>query len=186
MLHFLGSVDEGTGIVRAAPLALATRESDFDLEAEGKLHMRRARILDHSSGSRQSDPPLLAATRRGVLAEFRRLLNSGANFDVRDERGFTPLHVAALAGRTKMLDELLERNVDVDAHDAEGRTTLNWTAEQRIPEMVEKLLAHGANPNLYPPDVLGCLNQAVVHRQHRMIKNLLGHGAESNAIDGRG
>ena len=174
---------EGTVLSEVHPWLLLHESPISTIDHSGKTYTRIARMLDYSSGSRHSDAPLLVTIRNGDLSEFQKTLRSGANLDVKDGRGCTPLHVAVLTGRAQILDALLDRNVEVDAQDAAGRTALNLAAEQGIPETVEKLLAHGANPDIHPFDEPGSLNQALLKKQYRIIKILLDNGAEVNEKD---
>ena len=174
---------EGTALSEVHPWLLLHESPISTLHLSGKGYTGIARMLDYSSGSRQSDAPLLVTMRNGDLSEFRNILRSSVNLDIKDGRGCTPLHVAVLTGQVQMLDALLERNVEIDAVDAVGRTALNLAAEHGTPETVEKLLAHGANPNLHPFDELGTLNQALIKKRHRIIKILLDNGAEVNKKD---
>lgn len=174
---------EGTVFSEVHPWLLLHESPISTLGQSGKGFTRIARMLDYSSSSKQSDAPLLVTIRNRDLSEFQNILRSGANLDVKDGRGCTPLHVAVLTGQAQMLDALLDRNVEVDAADAAGRTALNWAAEQGTPETVETLLAHGANPNLHPFDESGSLNQALLKKRHRIIKILIDNRAEINKKD---
>ena len=174
---------EGTTLSEVRPWLLLHESPISTLDLSGKGFTRIARMLDYSSGSRQSDAPLLVAIRNRDLSEFQNTLRSGANLDVKDARGCTPLHIAVLTDQAQMLDALLNRNVEVDAADAAGRTALNLAAEHGTPETVKKLLAHGANPNLHPFDEPGSLNQALLKKQHSIIKILIDNGAEVNKRD---
>ena len=179
-------VIEGTALAEVRPWLLLLESPISTLDLSGKSYTRIARMLDSSSGSRHSDAPLLNTIRNGNLSEFQKLLDSGAQLDVKDGHGWTPLHVAVLTGQAQMLDKLLDRNVEVDAQGAAGRTALNLAAEEGIPEIVEKLLAHDANPNLHPFDEFGSLIQALIKKQHRIIRILLDNGAEVNEKDALG
>ncbi|MCJ1386837.1 hypothetical protein MMC17_009965 [Xylographa soralifera] len=182
---FTSEVDsmEGTALPEVHSWLLLHESPISTSHLSGKEYTRIARRLDYSSGSRKSEAPLLVAIRNRDLSEFRNILRSSSNLDIKDGRGCTPLHLAVLTGQAEMLDALLDRNFVVDAVDAVGRTALNLAAEEGSPETVERLLAHGANPNLHPSDEAGCLNQALLKKQHRIIKILIDHGAEVNKKD---
>ena len=169
---------EGTALSEVHPWLLLHESPISTLDLSGKGHTRLLRMLDYSSSSIQPDAPLLSAIRNRDLSEFKNILRSGINLDMKDSRSCTPLHLTALTGQAQMLDALLDRNVEVDAADAAGRTALNLAAEQGTPEIVEKLLAHGADPNLHPVDEMGSLNQALIKKNYRIIKILIDNGAE--------
>ncbi|TXH70070.1 MAG: hypothetical protein E6Q88_08675 [Lysobacteraceae bacterium] len=57
-----------------------------------------------------------------VLAGLRRLLDEGGSMQVRDPRGFGPLHLAALHGLLRVTQLLLREGADPGARDALNRT----------------------------------------------------------------
>lgn len=57
-----------------------------------------------------------------VLAGLHRLLDEGATLQVRDPRGFGPLHLAALHGLLRVTRQLLDDGADPQARDALNRT----------------------------------------------------------------
>lgn len=88
---------------------------------------------------------LHSAAIAGDLAEAQRLLEQGANSNVRhgSYRG-TPLQYAAAAGHLDMVHLLLKHQADVEAKDSNGRTPLLWAAKHGRPKVVEELLSAGA------------------------------------------
>jgi hypothetical protein len=81
----------------------------------------------------------------------KRLLDAGADVNVADERGFTPLMMAANS-KTKSAEVvrmLLERGGDVQAKDVSGRTAADWARIGSQPEIMKALpggLAKSAVP----------------------------------------
>lgn len=57
-----------------------------------------------------------------VLAGIARLLDEGASLQVRDPRGFGPLHLAALHGLLRVTQQLLHDGADPESRDALNRT----------------------------------------------------------------
>ncbi|MFZ5636236.1 MAG: ankyrin repeat domain-containing protein [Pseudomonadota bacterium] len=57
-----------------------------------------------------------------VLAGVARLLDEGATLQVRDPRGFGPLHLAALHGLLQVTRQLMRDGADAEARDALNRT----------------------------------------------------------------
>ena len=82
-----------------------------------------------------------------LLESFLPKDNSNVNVDVNSKTvdgGYTPLHLAALAGHTDCVEQLLEcKNIDIHVADAFGRTPL-VAAEQNFKTDVARLLrSHG-------------------------------------------
>ena len=51
-------------------------------------------------------------------------LQHGAKIDVRDKKGFTPIHIAALHGHATVLSMLYLKKANLDVRDNKGRTPL--------------------------------------------------------------
>jgi len=77
------------------------------------------------------------------------LLQNGATVNLKDHKGWYPLHYAAQNYRAKIANLLLKKGADIEAKDDYGNTPL-WRsvfASQGRGEMISLLLSHGANPN---------------------------------------
>ncbi len=75
------------------------------------------------------------------------LLQKGANPNVRDKEGMTPLMLATQLRFVEGLKILLKENADVDQTNNQGETALIRAVQLRDSEMVRLLLAKGANPD---------------------------------------
>lgn len=102
--------------------------------------------------------PMLVYVCRGDNREHPdkvlRLLELGADIDVRNYKGKTALHCAAKAGFLTVIDLLIEKGATIDAPDNNGETALFEAIRSTIKDgekqraAIEALLANGANPNL--------------------------------------
>lgn len=70
----------------------------------------------------------------------RFLLQRGANVNLADRSGRTPLHLAASKGYLDLILTLLDKGADVEARDGLGRTPRNIAAEVGQTEVMELLL----------------------------------------------
>lgn len=86
--------------------------------------------------------------------EILRLLELGADINVRNYKGKTALHCAAKAGFLSVIDLLIEKGATIDAPDNNGETALFEAIRSTIKDgekqraAIEALLFKGANPNL--------------------------------------
>ncbi len=74
------------------------------------------------------------------------LLSRGANPDIRDNAGNTPLIIAAQLGFTEGAELLLIKNASINLANNSGETPLIVATQQRNVPMVRLLIANGADP----------------------------------------
>jgi tetratricopeptide (TPR) repeat protein len=93
--------------------------------------------------------PIVEAVSNGNKAEVEVLLARGADVNVKDHRGRTPLFFAAAnkAGTKDMVELLLARGADINAKDVDGETPLHYAPFSRQKDIVELLLIKGADVN---------------------------------------
>ncbi|WP_299196631.1 ankyrin repeat domain-containing protein [uncultured Erythrobacter sp.] len=77
----------------------------------------------------------------------RFLLQRGANPNIRDNAGLTPLQLATRLGFVEGVEELLKKGAQVTVADSQGETPLMSAVHQRNVELVRRLLAEGADPD---------------------------------------
>ena len=84
----------------------------------------------------------MEAGRGGIISD---LLEAGADFKTRDERGRTLLHIAASKGKPDMVQLLLREEADINALDSWGVPPLFLAIENDHMATARALLAGGAN-----------------------------------------
>jgi ankyrin repeat protein len=91
-------------------------------------------------------PLLMASSGRnskdGSVVRF--LLEHGADINVQNQFGRTPLHEASHYGVLEIVRLLLEHGADVEAKYNDGKTALQEAVERGHDEVVELLREHGA------------------------------------------
>lgn len=94
----------------------------------------------HSFASTEADRNLLAAAKSGNIASITELLNSGANINIKDDKGETPLHLAVTGGFTSVASILLERGADAGLANMKGVTPLMIAAFKNYTDIVKLLI----------------------------------------------
>lgn len=118
------------------------------------------------------------------------LLDMGADIELRNARGRTPLLSAAwgldsgtsMEYRRRTFELLLARGADIQAADEEGKTVLHYTLEAArvAPEFVRVVLEHGADPNALTEYGASPLMRAARSVHLPSIELLLEHGADAS------
>src|SRR5262249_3391188 len=98
-----------------------------------------------------------------------------------EDRGVTPLHVAAESGATEAVRLLLKKGADANARDDNGRTPLLLAAEHHRPEIVRLLIEAGANADA--KDDLGSVPLCWATGDKACVEMLLKAHADFNAAD---
>lgn len=103
--------------------------------------------------------------------------------EARDNDGCTPLHAAAVSGRTELAEMLLSRSADANAADAHGRTPLHHAAARGSTACCELLVAHGALHARLDDAGRAPLHFAAYGGHHNTAAALLVGGAACDARD---
>jgi len=100
-------------------------------------------IVDPRTGQK-----LLAAAQNGDLSEIKRQLKSGADVNVTDEFGWSPLMISAAEGHEDVVKFLLDRCANIHIQDKSGRNAAAIARAKAKFEIEEILLGHGkVRPN---------------------------------------
>ena len=98
---------------------------------------------DISSG----ETALHIVTERRDALWIKFLANRGANPNIRDKKGVSPLQVAVRLGYTEGVEALIEAGADININDTAGETPLIAAVHRRDSALVRLLLEKGANPD---------------------------------------
>ena len=84
---------------------------------------------------------------KGNIEAVKQFLADGADVNVKDKDGGTPLSYAAFHGQTEIVELLIAKGADVNAKNKYGVTPLHFAAGYGRKETVELLIAKGADVN---------------------------------------
>jgi tetratricopeptide (TPR) repeat protein len=96
--------------------------------------------------------PLMEAAFKGDLAELKRLLNAGADVNVKDDDRSTSLMVAASQGHMAIVHELIAKGADINMQNKYGWTSLMLATSAKHTEIIKLLLSNGADPKIKKRD----------------------------------
>ncbi len=188
---------------------LASHGADVDARSTARDYQRhitaegRPKSLDSGGFT-----PLLYAARENCGACVDALLAKGADIDLADPDGVSPLHIAVMNANWDLAKKLVEAGADVDQWDIfgaaplftavgsrsrtdGGRGSIDPLNETTGLEIVRLLLERGANPNMQlffrPANVRGATNtrgstpliRASNNNDLEIVKLLLEHGADA-------
>lgn len=113
------------------------------------------------------------------------LIANGANVNERNEKGWTPLHLAATCRNPQTAEVLIAHGADLHAKTIYGQTPLHCASYSDCPEVAELLIACGAeieeSSNGETP-----LYTAIENGYPEVVRVLVANGAEVNVSDSWG
>ena len=130
---------------------------------------------------------IFEACAAGELERVERLVNAGTINEYSAD-GWTPLHLAAFFGHTKVAEHLLSHDADVTARsrNPNGNTPLHAALAGNHKFVAGLLIGRGADVNA--PDAAGWrpLHLAAANSNLDAIKALIAQGADVTAANGEG
>ncbi|USN50942.1 MAG: ankyrin repeat domain-containing protein [Myxococcales bacterium] len=165
--------------------SLFSNKSIEEIKAEGEKKVERIRRLELAGLLLRYRQPLHLAihNKEAVIA----LIEGGANLNVKDAYGFTPLHLAASAGQIEVIEALIKSGAEVDEQDDQGNTALHLAIVRKEKDAVIALLEGGANPNIKEnSNSFTPLHLAASAGQIEVIEALIKSRAEVDEQDDQG
>lgn len=113
----------------------------------------------------------------GMVSATRLLLNCGAQVDIQNAYGNTPLHTACLNGHLPVCQELLAANADIEATNYRGMTPLHIAAAgTHGVDCLNFLLEQKVNINKQSIDGRTALHMTAIHGRFTRSKTLIDKG----------
>lgn len=104
----------------------------------------------------------------------------------RNERGETPLLVAAIKGDTERISQLISQGADVNATDYAGWSALHEACNRGFYEVSKLLIEAGADVNAKGLDNDTPLHDACINNHFKLVRLLLRCGAGVDVVNRRG
>lgn len=136
------------------------------------------------AGAQPAASPLIDAAKAGDAEMVRALVGLGADVNVTEVDGTTPLHWAAHRDDGASATVLLGAGAEVSATTRYGVTPLSLAATNGSAELLQILLEAGADPNITTGDGETPLMTSARSGVVPAITVLLDHGAEVDAVEG--
>lgn len=124
------------------------------------------------------------AAHEGDFATIRKLVRDGADLEVRDRAGRTPLHVAAFASQDEAVRVLAEAGADLNALEHQAYDVVTIAAVADDLKMVDLSLTLGASAGNITSPYDGTALIAAAHLgHHEVVKRLIEGGAPLDYIN---
>lgn len=126
---------------------------------------------------REGKSPIFYAKDGSIIKYF---IAKGANPNIQDKQGRTPLFDYVQKNDINSVLELLKGGANVNIADNESKTVLLYASNNSIRKV---LLAYGANPNVKTSNGSTLLHMAVQKDNEEVAKTMLEYKADVNALD---
>jgi len=127
---------------------------------------------------------LLAAVEASNASAVTNLLTRDVKLEVRDQRGWTPLIIAANQGNVVIASLLVAKGADVNAcsSSTNGSTVLCFAAQHSNTALLELLLRNGANIHARSKNGATALYAAISYQQEPATRLLIAKGARVDQL----
>jgi ankyrin repeat protein len=124
------------------------------------------------------------AAHNNDLGAVKRLLSEGADANLANRFGVTPLHEASIVRNADMLELMLDAGGDANASFGEGETVLMTAARAGDAESVRVLLAHGGLPDTTENwHGQTALMWAAIENHADVVELLIDAGADASLVE---
>ncbi|KAM9385858.1 CARD- and ANK-domain containing inflammasome adapter protein [Pholidichthys leucotaenia] len=170
-------------------LLKAGAKVDYDIINEAlKLNQRTILqlLLANARGVLSKDAlgsALFSAVKQNHDGAVSALIDSGADVNICDNKGFTPLLLSAELGHTEVLRVLVAKQARLEDTLSDKSSALHLAVHNGAVPIVQTLLEKGLDPNITGAKAQTPLHTAAHHNRPDIIDLLIKSGAQVNAID---
>lgn len=130
----------------------------------------------------EANKVLLSVVSEGNTEGVHQMLSQGANVNVRDQQGKTPLLKAIYAGQIEVVSILLSYGANVNDTDKEGSTALIVACENNYPVITEMITKHKVNLHHKNKRGYSALMISSMHGRDDIVKQLILAGAANGSL----
>jgi ankyrin repeat protein len=141
---------------------------------------------DINAKDEEGNTALHKAVKSFLIQDIRTLLDQGADPNVKDSQGRTPLMYVGIWGdyqeehKMEIAKLLVEKGSDVNAVDSYGDDVLTFLTAYNLPRITEYLISQGAKVDHLNSNGRTALSQAAENGKIDVVRVLLQHGADPN------
>ncbi|MBN1838212.1 MAG: ankyrin repeat domain-containing protein [Spirochaetales bacterium] len=172
-------------IAQGAPASVFTEAALGPLQALVERLQNNPRAANAQDG-RYRAPPLTWAVRTGNRAAVEYLLDMGADVNLADRAGRTPLHASVSAGQLDIARTLVHAGADPGAADTRGQISLHLAAAAGDLQFCLLLLEAGAPLDAQDDEGNTPLHLAAAAGDFELCEYLLFLGADAGLTNARG
>jgi uncharacterized protein len=185
-----GEFERVKAMVSAEPTLIDARSRTGESAILTAVYHRQKEIVNLLV-ARGAPMDLFEASAAGEIERVERLLDGDAGaaaIHAHSADGWTPLHLAAFFGHTKIAEALLARGAEVAARsrNPNGNTPLHAALAGNHKFVAGLLLGHGADVNAADAAGWRPLHLAAANNNLDVIKTLIAQGADVTAPNGEG
>jgi ankyrin repeat protein len=140
----------------------------------------------NSSGKPRTSEAFFKSLASGNAKEIILLLDSGIDLEQRDQRGWTPMMIAAFEGSEEMVLLLIEHGANVFAKDKKGYAPIHFAAYRNFTKVVAQLLKMNIDPNSQSDAGTTPLLQAAARGNIEVVEQLLKAEVSPNLANNEG
>ena len=132
-------------------------------------------------------PPLIEAVQKGEIDKIKKLLEKGANVNIKEKTTQrTALHYATSTGQGQIIALLLQNGADINSKDANLQTPLHYVAQIGSAALAKFFIGQKADPNAKDKQGRIPLHYAVAQGSLDAANVFLNNTSDTKALDKNG
>ncbi|XP_072552149.1 CARD- and ANK-domain containing inflammasome adapter protein [Salminus brasiliensis] len=156
-------------------------EAAFDLNRESLLSLL-LRNIKNTMSQKELKSILFKAVKRNLDGVVAALINSGADANVRDDLGYTPLLLATELKNVEVFKVLVSKKAHLDKKLPNQTSALHLAIQSGSMPVAQILLDKGIDPDSTGPKDQTPLHLSALYNQPALMALLLRRGAQVNAV----